>query len=391
VRVLPLADDLRQRIPRQEVESIQDVVAAACDRAYGPGRVHVALTGSYRRNARTQGDVDLVITPVVPIIRSAQRGEGTVPDPFGRPGYVSLSPVIEDLHSSGFVSMGLTTEMGGAGGFSDAPALETQRKEEVALEGVEAKRGLGAAKDAFEKWRRECYVRTVERVREDVQEGEGAAKQRRLAGTGGEGGGGGEEPPPLPAAILPWPPVAYDNARWMGIVRLPDVDAGSEGGEAPHLHRRLDILSYCAEMASYVHLYFTGPQFLNRTVRAYVDDAGWVLGDHGLKPSLRASDRGRVWEGNPIECVDESSIFAACGLPYLRPELMRAQKEDVGVGEALEAIRRTGARFACPDGLPGLQRLVRAGALTREQAKVVAEEAARVGQGATPRILLLEG
>ena len=59
-------EDINQRIPREEIERYKCVFDAAFDEVKGPNSSY-EIVGSYRRNAQTSGDIDLILScPMTP-------------------------------------------------------------------------------------------------------------------------------------------------------------------------------------------------------------------------------------------------------------------------------------------------------------------------------------
>lgn len=109
------------------------------------------------------------------------------------------------------------------------------------------------------------------------------------------------------------------------------------------LHRRIDIKTYPCELYPLALLYFTGPEYFNRTTR-FLAERLWVTDWLSVCVGARApmcdcfpcvcpplhcfrgfhlSDKEFVDRGRspnvPIVCKSEADVFTALGLPYMEP------------------------------------------------------------------------
>ena len=68
-----------------------------------------------------------------------------------------------------------------------------------------------------------------------------------------------------------------------------------------------------------------GNDYLNRSMRLWVDKTGWTLSDHGLRRAVRSGVRSSqhskvmIVKGPTLRCDTEKAVFAAIGVPYREP------------------------------------------------------------------------
>ena len=127
-------------------------------------------------------------------------------------------------------------------------------------------------------------------------------------------------------ALLPHPPAYYAalKATTMTVCRLPARPNG-----AARLHRRLDIKSYPHAALPFALLYFTGSDYFNRSLRAYVAKLNWSLSDHGLTRVVRGDSSRRAdgsfvgaskeHESHSVVCANEADVLRAIGVPWREP------------------------------------------------------------------------
>jgi DNA polymerase lambda len=94
------------------------------------------------------------------------------------------------------------------------------------------------------------------------------------------------------------------------------------------LHRRLDIKVYPRELLPFALLYFTGSDYYNRSLRAFVNKAGWQLSDKGLFKVVNeevmvgaGGKRTRVVtdRSKSVKCASEEDVLRAIGAPWKAP------------------------------------------------------------------------
>ena len=189
-------------------------------------------------------------------------------------------------------------------------------------------------------------------------DGGGGSGSDAEEGGGGGGGGdregaGGEAGSALELAVLntvtashfvplargPQHSEPYDAARW---VERPELlphpvehyDAKISSrmtvcrlrGEGA-LHRRLDIKVYPRELLPFALLYFTGSDYYNRSLRAFVNKVGWQLSDKGLcrvlseERVIQGGKRARVVTSrtHSVKCANEEDVLRAIGAPWKAP------------------------------------------------------------------------
>ena len=135
--------------------------------------------------------------------------------------------------------------------------------------------------------------------------------------------------------------VAYDAARWRPAEHLPkpvehyDAQISSRmtvcklRGERSK-YRRLDIKVYPRELLPFALLYFTGSDYYNRSLRAFVNKAGWQLSDKGLC-KVTAEERVAPGQGkkrarvvvsrtHSVKCASEEDVLRAIGAPWKAPQ-----------------------------------------------------------------------
>ena len=118
---------------------------------------------------------------------------------------------------------------------------------------------------------------------------------------------------------------------FMGVCRLPPCsdpetcphvhlcEVVPGGSPTEHLHRRIDIKIYPFLQYPFALLYFTGSDYLNRSMRLYCHKRGLSLSDKGLFPVVRVA-REVVHEGAPVQgCRTEKDVFDLLGLEYRPP------------------------------------------------------------------------
>ncbi|KAI9173061.1 hypothetical protein H9P43_007192 [Blastocladiella emersonii ATCC 22665] len=104
---------------------------------------------------------------------------------------------------------------------------------------------------------------------------------------------------------------AHVDEKFMGIARLPRPGARA---------RRLDLLWVPWEERGAALLYFTGSDLFNRSMRLLASRKGMSLNHHGLYKDVIRYKGEKLTEGTRIACSSEEEIFAALGIPYLRPQ-----------------------------------------------------------------------
>ena len=114
----------------------------------------------------------------------------------------------------------------------------------------------------------------------------------------------------------------------MTVCKLP-----SPPDAPPRLARRLDLKIYPREILPYALLYFTGSDYYNRSLRNFVNKAGWSLSDHGLCRVNRESThlKGKqlkemVLRGRSVAAANEADVLRAIGAPWRPPHEREASK-----------------------------------------------------------------
>ena len=120
--------------------------------------------------------------------------------------------------------------------------------------------------------------------------------------------------------LLPHPVEHYDAkiSSRMTVCRLRGEGA---------LHRRLDIKVYPRELLPFALLYFTGSDYYNRSLRAFVNKVGWQLSDKGLcrvlseERVIQGGKRARVVTSrtHSVKCANEEDVLRAIGAPWKAP------------------------------------------------------------------------
>jgi len=77
-------------------------------------------------------------------------------------------------------------------------------------------------------------------------------------------------------------------------------------------------------------LHWQGNDYFNRSMRLWVDKAGWTLSDSGLAgAALRDSSRAVTRRGPALRCDTEEAVFDAIGVPYRPPQLRNSEPVEV--------------------------------------------------------------
>lgn len=259
--------DLASRIPRDEVLECVQIVERACEVVYAPGAMRVYVCGSGRRGAATSGDVDILVTP------RTQRG--FTPD---------LNPLLAHLTRTGFL-------------------LDVLRGNKYHKEKPVAKRVAARGEDTEEDAEPDKDKTIVMSFSHSLT----LAKERLIAGVKPEG-------VDMPVAT----PDDLERMQWVDTSVFPHVQCMGLC-RARERVRRIDIKAYPRDTLPFAIMYFTGSDYFNRSVRAYVNRCGWTLSDTGLKPCVRDRFRTKTADGWSLKCETEADIFRACGVPYRTP------------------------------------------------------------------------
>jgi DNA polymerase/3'-5' exonuclease PolX len=251
LKCLPIVEDLETKILRPEVDEIRATVVAAVEAVFGPDVATVTVCGSYRRGKDKCGDVDVLITPKVPMLHVCRRKlEGALKDGetlhvdgrgrrwaywrdhFGRPGHLPLQPVLELLKSSGFLTHDLTSvetgnDMHGRG---DNSSMAAQSKDWGKLAAAEDKEGLAAAKRAYRTYQANSLEETTKRMQAQA-DGTFSAFQGGVAsgrGRGGRGRGGRGRRGRGGIKTDPSPENSANGVKWQ---RVGGDDGGTDSDE----------------------------------------------------------------------------------------------------------------------------------------------------------------
>ncbi|XP_028395240.1 DNA polymerase lambda-like [Dendronephthya gigantea] len=98
--------------------------------------------------------------------------------------------------------------------------------------------------------------------------------------------------------------------KYFGVCLLPGED---------RKHRRLDIIvvPYSEWICSLI--YFTGSDYLNRSMRLLARKKGMSLSEHSLNTGVIRKGQERLTEGTPLTVAHEKDVFKYLGLDYLEP------------------------------------------------------------------------
>ena len=164
----------------------------------------------------------------------------------------------------------------------------------------------------------------------------------------------------------------YDHATYMGLCRLPphrpdgasassssssssaaaaaSSSSSSSGGVQRRLVRRIDIKSYAREDLATAVLYFTGSDYFNRSMRAFVKQHSWTLSDRGLRAAKFREDNGeRDFEGPALVTNTERDVFRALGIPYRAPHERNCELKEAVASAAEGGAGGAGAGGAADD------------------------------------------
>lgn len=315
-------DDLKRRIPREEVALIEGVVVAAI-RSFGVRTRHGHLAGEDATEAAEDLDGLLGATAgLTPLAASQLAGATTTASLAGAAnstgGLGNKHRRVVDVITCGSYRRGKTS-------CGDVDILLCDRVGRRDVEGLlllltqrllrDAAVAAATPPDATPVW--------------DVRSPQAPAR----------------EPSPDATSAAPWPPTHFafldELSRgtrshtvgefgcdtWFGVVALPPCPHRAtcpcehDPATGRHFARRLDLKAYATAPFPFAVLYFTGSGYFNRSMRLYAQKKGFHLSDKELRPVVR-DKQGKgdaVVEGPRVPCVTERDIFAALGLPYKTP------------------------------------------------------------------------
>ncbi|CAB4004769.1 DNA polymerase lambda-like, partial [Paramuricea clavata] len=98
--------------------------------------------------------------------------------------------------------------------------------------------------------------------------------------------------------------------KYLGVCLLP--------GEG-HKHRRIDIIVVPYSEWACSLIYFTGSDYLNRSMRLLARKKGMSLSEHSLNTGVVRKGQERLVEGTPLPVFNEKDVFQYLGLDYLEP------------------------------------------------------------------------
>ena len=303
-------EDLLERIPRGEVELIEQTVrealAAVIPSATRRSQIDLVTCGSYRRGRATSGDVDILIcdrhsdntSGLLQLLVHQLSRSGASAEKFEK----AAKQEVDRRPTHPFVVEELTTSFRSMNESHSDTWLGI-----VQLPDCSSEAGIPSSSCP-------CIHRPSIRMQcvQTVKDEQGAVVKQENRGGDDEGGPGQQHLNDVKVKRL-------DDDTNVMKCRSEMKKDGHRFDRGLHLSRRLDIKVYPAAQFPFAVLYFTGSDYFNRSMRLYAQKRGLALSDKELKPVIRIAG-DRVHEtSHGIMCRSERDVFDALGLPYKDP------------------------------------------------------------------------
>ena len=289
--------DFKQRIPRSEMQQMEHIVISAANKL--DARLQATICGSYRRGAKTSGDVDVLIShPSFTSSSSPIKGKGKSSASF-------LRRLVDALQTQGFITDEISQGESKFAGVCRRP-LEPRKRLTGVCNSMEDGGLAKVVKTEASSTPTQQKVSSCDAPCKTPVTSATDTDEAKDDGTVCSGGA-------TSASASSSPKEIKHEASKAG-VNQGETKGEEEGEVDMRLFRRLDIRLIPHDQYACGILYFTGSDMFNKNMRAQALDVGFTLNEYSLRP---VGSTGVA--GEPVAVETERDIFDAIGMDFKEP------------------------------------------------------------------------